>query len=63
MGIFFNLLVAYGLLMRVGAFDLRVTGDALAAGLGMLAMALFAARTFGPLHGGNLPRSAERTAQ
>ncbi len=48
----FNLLVAYLLLMRVGAFDLRETADAAAAGLGALVIALFSARHFGRFNGG-----------
>lgn len=52
---FFNLVVGYVLLCRVGDFDLKVTADALALGLGILAMSLFHARAFGPLHGGDRP--------
>jgi hypothetical protein len=52
---FFNLALAYVLIYRVGNFDLRSFADALAAGLGCLAMGIFAARTFGELHGGNSP--------
>jgi hypothetical protein len=52
---FFNLLVAYFLIGRVGEFDARSTGHATALGLGMLLMALIAARTFGRFHGGNAP--------
>ncbi|HEY1681741.1 MAG TPA: hypothetical protein VGF98_08915 [Candidatus Tumulicola sp.] len=51
---FFNLTLAYVLICRVGNFDPRAW-DALAAGLGALAMGLFSARTFGELHGGNSP--------
>jgi hypothetical protein len=48
----FNLIVAYLLLVRVGDFDVHSLVDAGACGLGVLAMGLFAARAFGPLHGG-----------
>jgi hypothetical protein len=51
----FNLVVAYVLIARIGAFDLRSTADAAALGLGALLMALFAARQFGRFHGGNSP--------
>ena len=51
---FGNLIVAYLLVCRVGAFDLRDTSDAIAFGLGVLALGLVAARQFGALHGGDL---------
>jgi hypothetical protein len=47
-----NLIVAYLLLVQVGDFDLHSLADAGAFGVGVLAMAVFAARAFGPLHGG-----------
>ena len=50
-----NLVLAYLLICRVGQFDLRDTSQALALGLGMLALGLFAARHFGRFHGGNRP--------
>ena len=50
---FFNLVIAYLLLGRVGAFDLRSTEHVVAAGLGILVMGVLLARTFGPLHGGD----------
>jgi hypothetical protein len=53
---FFNLVVSYLLVVRVGGFDLRLTADAAALGLGMLAIGLLSARTFGRFHGGNAPR-------
>lgn len=49
---FFNLLVAYLLLVRVGAFDLRSNLHVALAGAGMLFIGVFSARVFGPLHGG-----------
>ncbi|AXF23625.1 hypothetical protein CUJ89_24815 [Burkholderia pyrrocinia] len=52
---FVNLAIGYGLVGRIGAFDLRVTADAAALGLGVLALGLFLARHFGALHGGNEP--------
>ncbi|WP_175942161.1 hypothetical protein [Burkholderia pyrrocinia] len=50
-----NLAIGYALVGRVGAFDLKVTADAAAFGLGILALGLFLARHFGALHGGNEP--------
>lgn len=52
---FGNLVLAYLLLGRVGSFAWREIGSVLPLGLGMLAMALFLARNFGALHGGNSP--------
>ena len=49
---FFNLVVAYLLVCRVGAFDLRRTQHMLVLGAGILIMSLMLAHTFGPLHGG-----------
>ena len=49
---FSNLLVAYLLLVRVGAFDLRNNLHVALAGAGMLLIGVFSARVFGPLHGG-----------
>ena len=40
---------------RVGDFDLHSTIDVTAFGLGALLMAIFTARLFGRLHGGNTP--------
>ena len=52
-----NLVIAWLLLARVGSFDIRDTGDAIAIGLGAASLALFAARRFGSLNGGNSPLS------
>lgn len=54
---FFNLVIAYLLVCRVGEFALDITADVLPFGAGMLAMGLFMARHFGTLHGGNAPAS------
>lgn len=43
---FFNLLLAYLLLCRVGNFDLRATDQVIAAGLGALLLGLVLSRTF-----------------
>jgi hypothetical protein len=50
----FNLAVAYGLLARVGRFDLRRTIHVAVMALGALLLALRLAMHFGELHGGNL---------
>jgi hypothetical protein len=52
---FFNILVGYVLVCRVGEFGLRNTTDVLACGAGAVAIALFSARHFGRFHGGNAP--------
>ena len=49
---FFNLLVAWLLLLRVGNLDLHRIEPAAATGMGMLLMLIMSARIFGPLHGG-----------
>jgi hypothetical protein len=55
---FFNIVVGYLLICRVGDFGLKVTGDVMPFAIGILAMGLLLARQFGSLHGGNTP---ERT--
>ena len=52
---FFNLVVGYALVCRVGDFDWHSTADVAAAGAGALLMALMMARHFGKFHGGNSP--------
>ena len=49
---FFNLLVAYLLICRVGRFDLQNTLHVLTLGAGMLLISLMSARVFGRFHGG-----------
>ena len=58
-----NIALAYALIFRVGAFDLRFTGDALAVGSGVLSMGLISARGFGRFHGGNSPSSEAKQPQ
>ncbi|MCQ8280123.1 hypothetical protein NFI95_16900 [Acetobacteraceae bacterium KSS8] len=53
---FFNLVVGYVLVCRVGDFGLKNTGDVVALGVGALFIALFSARHFGRFHGGNGPK-------
>ncbi|HUC66522.1 MAG TPA: hypothetical protein VMA53_13880 [Stellaceae bacterium] len=52
---FFNLVVGYLLVCRVGDFDLKDTPDIAALGLGVLLLSLFLARQFGRFNGGNAP--------
>jgi hypothetical protein len=52
---FFNLVIGYLLVCRVGEFGLRNAADVAALGAGAFAVALFAARHFGRFHGGARP--------
>jgi hypothetical protein len=52
---FFNIVVGYSLVCRVGGFELRSTADVTALGAGALLLALFCARHFGRFHGGRQP--------
>jgi hypothetical protein len=52
---FFNVIVAYLLIVQVGEFDLHSIPDVLAVGMGVFLIALFTARHFGKFHGGNSP--------
>jgi hypothetical protein len=49
---FFNLLIAWLLIFRVGSFDLRNVQHALVLGLGMLIMSMVGSHAFGRFHGG-----------
>jgi len=49
---FFNLVVGYLLVCRVGSFNLRDTRHMIVLGAGILIMSLNLARVFGRLHGG-----------
>ncbi len=49
---FFNLVVGYLLVCRVGRFSLRRTPHVLAFGAGVLAISLLCAHLFGRFHGG-----------
>ena len=53
---FFNIVVGYILVCRVGNFELRTTSDVVAFGLGILLMGLLSARLFGRFHGGAAPQ-------
>jgi hypothetical protein len=50
---FFNLAAAYLLIVRVGAFSLHDTWQAIALGAGILLMSVNLARAFGRFHGGS----------
>lgn len=52
---FLNLLAGYGLVCKVGDFNLRDALDVAALGAGAFAIALFSARHFGRFNGGNTP--------
>ena len=52
---FFNLVVGYLLVCRVGDFELRDTTDVVTLGLGILLLAVMSARRFGRFNGGNTP--------
>jgi hypothetical protein len=56
---FFNAAVAWGLLCRVGSFDLRALDHAVVASLGAFMLALLTARRFGRFNGGNAPLATE----
>jgi hypothetical protein len=58
---FFNLVVGYLLVCRVGAFDLRSTTHIVALGLGVLFIGLFSAWGFGRFNGGNAPTDVRET--
>jgi hypothetical protein len=52
---FLNLAIGYGLICHVGDFRIKDTADALAVGIGILAISLPMARHFGRFHGGLAP--------
>ncbi|MBW4028484.1 hypothetical protein [Acidipila rosea] len=52
---FFNAVIGYLLVVRVGIFHLRSIGDVLVLALGALLISLLSARHFGQFHGGNAP--------
>lgn len=52
---FFNALIAFILVLRVGHFDVRSTSNVLVLAVGMLLISLYSARHFGQFHGGNTP--------
>ena len=52
---FFNIVVGYVLVCRVGDFELKDTADVVALGAGAFVLALPSARLFGRFNGGNHP--------
>jgi hypothetical protein len=52
---FFNLVLGYILVCRVGDFGLRNTSDVVALGFGIFLIGFFSARHFGRFNGGNAP--------
>jgi hypothetical protein len=52
---FFNAVIGYVLVWRVGHFDVRSTSNILALAVGALLISLQSARHFGRFHGGNTP--------
>ena len=52
---FFNAVVGYLLVVRVGNFDMRSISDVVALAVGVLLISLQLARHFGQFHGGNTP--------
>ena len=52
---FFNAVIGYVLVLRVGHFDVRSKSDVLVLAAGALLISLVAARNFGKFHGGNTP--------
>ena len=55
---FFNMVVGYLLVCRVGNFDLRSPAHIAALGLGVFLIGLFSAWGFGRFNGGNSPVDA-----
>ena len=54
---FFNIVLAYLLVCRVGHFDLHSTIHVAVLGLGTLLLSLMHAHHFGRFHGGNAPEA------
>jgi hypothetical protein len=52
---FFNIVIGYLLVCRVGDFGLRNMGDVVALGAGAFLITLLLARQFGRFNGGNQP--------
>ena len=50
---FANFVLAYLLIAQVGDFDIHAADHVIAAGIGVLLLGVFSARTFGQFHGGN----------
>jgi hypothetical protein len=55
---FFNAVIGYLLVLRVGAFDVRSASHILVLASGALVISVFSARHFGKFYGGNSPSRA-----
>ena len=55
---FFNAVIGYLLVLRVGDFDVRSASHVLVLAAGALLIGLHAARHFGRFHGGNTPEGS-----
>lgn len=55
---FSNLVFAYLLIARVGAFDVHAGDQIAALGMGVLLLGVISARLFGRFHGGNSPTAS-----
>src|SRR6201996_2336640 len=58
---FFNLVIGYLLVCRVGRFNLRDDADIGVFGVGVLLISVFSAAHFGRFNGGNAPEGAKPT--
>lgn len=56
----FNVAVGWAMLFKVGAFDPRALDDVGVTSAGALICAIFLARHFGSLHGGNAPTAPDQ---
>ena len=54
---YFNLVVAYFLIFKVGDFNIRDLNHVAIVALGAILISLQGARAFGEFHGGNLPKT------
>jgi hypothetical protein len=59
---FFNAVVGYLLVLRVGHFDVHSTLHVVVLAVGALLMSVQLARHFGRFHGGNTPEASTRPA-
>ena len=57
---FFNLVVGYLLMVRVGSFDWHAWSHVIALGLGTLLKGVMGARNFGRYNGGNSPEGSPK---
>ena len=60
---FFNIVIGYILVLKVGTFDIRATPDFCTFVAGALFMSVFGARHFGQFYGGNRADKSTNDAQ